>query len=79
MTPENFCYWLKGWFELNDSQGFDKFAPSIECVDTIKAHLDLVFLNVTKPPVIGGKAERVGVVDLSNFNNNKYDKDILYC
>jgi hypothetical protein len=51
MTPESFCYWLKGWFELNDAHGFDKFEPSIQCVDTIKAHLDLVFVNVTKPNI----------------------------
>jgi hypothetical protein len=49
MTAENFCYWLHGMFEINEVQGFDKHEFSIETVDLIKRHLDLVFNNVTKP------------------------------
>lgn len=48
MTPENFCYWLWGMFEINESQGFDKHEFSIETVDLIKAHLKLVFNRVTE-------------------------------
>ncbi len=51
MTPENFCYWLQGWFELNDVQGLDKREASIETVDVIKEHLALVFAKVTTTPI----------------------------
>ena len=37
MTPENFCYWLRGYLELC---GETKFSP--EQTKMVKAHLDLV-------------------------------------
>lgn len=37
-----FCYWLKGYFELNDS---NKLSP--QQVQIIKDHLNLVFIKVT--------------------------------
>ena len=42
MTPENFCYWLKGFIEVAD--------PNIVTgaqLREIKNHLDLVFHKVT--------------------------------
>ena len=42
MKPENFCYWLKGYFELTDT---DNLNP--EQVAVIKEHLALSFNNVT--------------------------------
>lgn len=37
-----FCYWLKGYFELSDSNTL-----SPQQVQTIKDHLNLVFTKVT--------------------------------
>jgi hypothetical protein len=39
MTPENFCYWLQGYFELNEY----KYEPmTSNQVQTIQDHLDMV-------------------------------------
>lgn len=42
MTPENFCYWLQGLFELTDSDTL-----STQQIQIIKNHLQLVFTKVT--------------------------------
>jgi len=51
MTPENFCYWLQGWFELNRTidhrEGISK-----EGLKVIEEHLQLVFMKVTSEPEI---------------------------
>lgn len=44
MNAQEFCYWLHGYFELAPD---GKLTP--EQVEKIKAHLDLVFENVTAP------------------------------
>ena len=44
MTPENYCYWLQGLFELTNSEELSK-----EQVVVIKEHLQLVFTKVTPP------------------------------
>lgn len=48
MSPENFCYWLQGWFELNTTIDHRSGATK-ETLEMMKSHLDLVFNNVTKP------------------------------
>lgn len=45
MTPENFCYWLQGYFEINQHNG--RVILTSEQVDEIKNHLQLVFTKVT--------------------------------
>lgn len=45
MNAENFCFWLHGWFELQEPK---TITP--EQLQEIKNHLDLVFNKVT--PVI---------------------------
>ena len=42
MTPENFCYWLQGMFELTKSDTLSK-----QQITIIKNHLQLVFNKVT--------------------------------
>lgn len=80
MSPESFCYWLKGWFELNDAHGFDRFEPSIECVDTIKAHLDLVFVNVTKPAIpVQTEKSSPFITGQIDYNFPKHKEETLYC
>jgi len=50
MTPENFCYWLQGWFELNQTIDHREGATQ-ETLEMIKRHLDLVFIEspITHP------------------------------
>lgn len=43
MTPENFCYWLQGFSELNGQ------APTEDQWKSITEHLGLVFKKVTPP------------------------------
>lgn len=46
MTPENFCYWLKGYFEIEGNQPRPpEHADSLnsEQIKMIKTHLDYVF------------------------------------
>lgn len=42
MTPENFCYWLQGFFEIADPK---ELTP--EQLQEVKNHLSLVFNKVT--------------------------------
>jgi len=44
MTPEQFCYWLQGTFEINNSKTFDE--PQVQI---IKDHLNTVFNKITPP------------------------------
>jgi hypothetical protein len=44
MNPVDFCYWLQGFFELNDA---DNLSP--QQVQAIKSHLNLVFLHSINP------------------------------
>ena len=46
MTAQNFVYWLQGFFELSSQRS----CPMTEQqVDTIKAHLNLVFAHDIDP------------------------------
>jgi hypothetical protein len=44
MTPENFCYWLQGYFELAKTSSFNE-----EQTLLIKQHLDMVFAHAIDP------------------------------
>ncbi len=48
MTPENFCYWLQGWFELNQTIDHRDGATK-ETMEMISTHLALVFEKKTGP------------------------------
>ncbi len=43
MTPENFCYWLQGYFEISQTKELTK-----EQIDIIQTHLDFVFNKTPK-------------------------------
>lgn len=45
MTPENFCYWLQGLFELEDVES--PYGLSKQQTEKIKHHLQLVFRKET--------------------------------
>lgn len=53
MTPENFAYWLQGFFEL---AGTDNLTP--EQVKIVKDHLALVFTKVTPDRHVKTKKDR---------------------
>jgi hypothetical protein len=46
MTPENFVYWLQGWFELNQTLKQDVVITN-KTLDMIEDHLKLVFVKET--------------------------------
>jgi hypothetical protein len=54
MTPENFCYWLQGFFELTNSM---ELTPAQH--DSIKEHLQLVFKKTTSIPDLFPQAPKV--------------------
>lgn len=58
MTPENFCYWLQGYFELRSKT---EFTLTQDQVEEIKNHLQLVFRKET--PFIGDSS----LVDFKNW------------
>ena len=39
MTPENFCYWLQGYFEILDAKGSIHDYLSEDQLKTVKDHL----------------------------------------
>lgn len=57
MKPENFCYWLQGFFELSQTETLSK-----DQVDQIKSHMKLVFEKVT--PELPKKVDHT---DLNKF------------
>ncbi len=50
MTPENFCYWLQGFFELNKNMHIQSLTE--HQVNMIQEHLSLVF----KPTLVTPEA-----------------------
>lgn len=54
MTPENFCYWLQGHFELGGNS-------TPESINVIKEHLNLVFKKET------GNKRTFAVTDVDAF------------
>lgn len=60
MTPQEFCYWLQGFFELADPQRLTE-----KQVQVIEQHLDLVDVTVNGiPSASSGVAKSVGDVKL---------------
>lgn len=61
MTPENFCYWLQGLFELSEIDANKRNVNntlSVEQVKCIREHLEYVFKSTVviqqKSPGAGG-------------------------
>lgn len=69
MTPEQFCYWLQGFCELNGS------LPSDEQWKSINEHLQLVFNKQTKI-TIGPAVAAPARGPLTPF---QFDKSLVTC
>jgi hypothetical protein len=56
MTPEQFCYWLRGFFELEDADNLSESRPRLKLeesrTDMIRKHLQSVFDNKIMSPQI---------------------------
>ncbi len=57
MTPENFCYWLNGLFEISNTDSITD-----EQVKIIKEHLNLVFNKVTQNGFNPGKYDQISLM-----------------
>lgn len=65
MIPQDFCYWLQGWFEISTANKIDLFEINI-----IKSHLNLVFAHSIDTPDLDGKLQNMhDGTPLSNTNN----------
>lgn len=83
MTPQDFCYWLKGFDELHQTP------PSPEQWQSIREHLSLVFTKVTPPVLIPDQNKPfcdhlllVTVPEVNNpnvFDNQLFEKPISIC
>lgn len=49
MKPEEFCYWLQGYFEMSESKTLDE-----RQVEVLKNHLNLVFTHSIDPSYLEG-------------------------
>ena len=74
MTSRDFCFWLQGWFGLNDA-GTQDGPPGLSAAQTemVRRHLALVFRHEIDPPM-GDKpaldaihTPGLGVVDLGGL------------
>lgn len=71
MTPENFCYWLQGFFEISGTTELTK-----EQVVMIEEHLQLIFNKQTKKSV---KDLVVAPEDLKPMPFVKHPHETRYC
>jgi hypothetical protein len=63
MSPENFAYWLQGYFEIsNTDQGMNE-----DQVRVIKEHLQLVLNNVTNDGTIGNAKIAGNSINMSDI------------
>ncbi len=60
MKSRDFCYWLQGWFEINNPK-----SASGEVLDVIQKHLNLVFKHEIDPNM-GNEAHQN---ELNNIHN----------
>jgi hypothetical protein len=85
MTPENFVYWVQGFFEISGSETLSK-----EQVQVIKDHLSLVLtkktpeVTITNPtpfiyPMPSITCGSSGVVPLNGNNTTDNVKSAEYC
>jgi|10_taG_2_1085330.scaffolds.fasta_scaffold21292_3 hypothetical protein len=78
MQPRDFCYWLKGYFELRKDQGEDKHYLDEVQTQIIEDHLDLVFKKET-PDRQPRKEDVVQLRSILAQNGVPNKNDDIYC
>ena len=75
MTEKEFCYWLRGFFEITG----DDVLPilSQDQIKTIKSHLELVFTNVTKSKTTHTYCGYLDTNARNNFSSSIKECNIL--
>lgn len=77
MTPENFCYWLQGFAEIQNPIEITK-----EQVQVIKDHLKLVFTKVTPTYTATAKLcyDKFGLNSINEIGDHLYyDTPDVFC
>jgi hypothetical protein len=67
MTSRDFCFWLQGFFEIQDPKSLDE-----KQLEAVKKHLSLVFIHEIDPSM-GDKKEQ----DKLNQHHHGSGKDLL--
>lgn len=69
MTPENFCYWLQGYFEISHTKTLNAMQ-----IQVVQDHLNLIFDKVT--PDRGTFLTKFGIIHNPDYNP---PKEVGYC
>ena len=56
MKPDQFCYWMQGFFEISEVQN-EEITLTPEQVKMIRAHLNLVFFHAIDPETLKDKTD----------------------
>lgn len=70
MTPENFCYWLQGYFEISETERTGPATLASLQVEEIKNHLSLVLDKKTSYRVSANPFTFTN--ELTGCSNTKY-------
>lgn len=57
MTPVQYCYWLQGFFEISENSECTEITLTQKQIQTIRAHLNLVFFHAIDPENLKGTSE----------------------
>lgn len=74
MTPQEFCYWLQGFFELSESNTLTE-----RQVQVIKNHLGLVFHHVIDPSYTSDAKEQKLLQEIHDGSNPYNAQPLLTC
>ena len=74
MKSTEFCYWLQGFFELQNAISFDAIQFSAIQTKIIKKHLDMVFIHEIDPSYPQEQQSA-----LNHAHNNNPNDLILRC
>lgn len=74
-TPENFCYWLQGYFEIVQHTDHREGLPE-EALEEIKNHLALVFKKETPRVGIMTEADQEQIMPLTRWPDSRLLGDI---
>lgn len=65
MKPDQFCYWLQGFFEVSENSDNKEIILTQKQINVIRAHLNLVFFHSIDPE---------NLKDSSGIDKIKYQK-----